>query len=572
MRRQQAKIFDAPPDGKDEAVPWSDYGFRWPAYALAHLYVSKHPHNSLFAADWCVELALKLIDKEVASWHAKRAKKQRIDTHEFPHYAAAYVLEALKDKIDAARRQRWLEHEEAWVAQALTRPLGQTGRYHDSWRMTSLYRLGIVLNQPKWRERAVELFQEMLKLQVKEGFWMEQGGPTARYNGEMLPSLAWMYRWTQDEAFGKAARQLAAFMTTYVYPDAITVGPFDGRNCNMLAYYPTCPGMELLPEGRTYAARAFQLWDQLRVEDDVTRVAPSTRDLPRRAFFLADTCRYLSMYAAQPAESITADGSLPIDGNRVLVNHSAAFDGVLWRQGAWILALSGQTSDGPRQARSPYMLDKQSRLEIWHQKGRLLVGGGHSHRDWPIPLANAFLDEAGRSDHGRPVDGEPRSALLPRYMPKAVRAEVKDTNGFLTLDYDRGRVGFRIRLVDDSKVEIETDWDVLPLQCLSLQLPVVVWRGATLSIDGKAQRAEQVSARELRRRLRVQGGPFSTTFSLRVPEEASSRVHYPLYTGQFHDRPWKDDAVRNPFDLALLSCQWTKPAKKGRTRFVLEVG
>ena len=71
---------------------------------------------------------------------------------------AAYLLQTLATRIDGKRRNAWLEHEETWVKQALTRPLGRTGRYHDSWRFTALYQLGQVLNQPEWSERGVELF------------------------------------------------------------------------------------------------------------------------------------------------------------------------------------------------------------------------------------------------------------------------------------------------------------------------------------------------------------------------------------------------------------------------------
>ena len=76
----------------------------------------------------------------------------------------------------------------------------------------------------------------------------------------MLPSLAWMYRWTQDEDFLNAARKLADFMATFVYPDGVTVGAFDGRNSNVMAYFPICPGLELSARGRAYNTRAFRLW------------------------------------------------------------------------------------------------------------------------------------------------------------------------------------------------------------------------------------------------------------------------------------------------------------------------
>lgn len=39
IRQERESILQAPPDGPGNAVPWADYGFKWPAYTLAHLLV-----------------------------------------------------------------------------------------------------------------------------------------------------------------------------------------------------------------------------------------------------------------------------------------------------------------------------------------------------------------------------------------------------------------------------------------------------------------------------------------------------------------------------------------------------
>jgi hypothetical protein len=49
-------------------------------------------------------------------------------------------------------------------------------------------------------------------------------------------------------------------------------------------------------------------------------------------------------------------------------------------------------------------------------------------------------------------------------------------------------------------------------------------------------------------------------------------VHYPLLTGVFHggaEKQRESDPIHNPFTLALVSCQWTKPAKTGQASFGL---
>jgi hypothetical protein len=389
----------------------------------------------------------------------------------------------------------------------------------------------------------------------------------------MLPSLAWMYRWTSDDRFADAARRLIGFLTRFVYPDAVSVGPFDVRNSNVLAYFPTCAGLELSPEGRTFAARAVGLWVDLAMFDDVTRTMTCTRDVARLAFYLADTVRYLGLYAPRPEQAFDPQGKLPIDRDGVLENHTAAFDGLLVRRGPWALALSGQNPDYPRMAKSPYMLDGQSRIELWHERARLTVGGGHSHREWAIPLANVFLltNESRLSEFGRPMPGLTREERLGTYLPETVAAALVDGRPQLRLNFTAGSVRFMFDLADDRRVQIKADWDLVGVHGFCLQLPLVVWRGATLRIDGAKFAETEAEPRPAQRTIELAGGPFEATWRLKLPEGARSRVHYPLFTGQFHDQPWRDDPIKGPFTLALASSQWRDPPRTGEATFAVEL-
>jgi hypothetical protein len=389
----------------------------------------------------------------------------------------------------------------------------------------------------------------------------------------MLPSLAWIYRWTGDEAFKQAAEKLIAFLTRFVYPDGISVGPFDVRNSNVLAYFPTCAGLELTTTGRAYSARAFRLWHDLGLFTEVSRSMVCTRDLARLAFYVADTVRYLSQFAPRLEQVVDARGQLAIDRDGVLENHSAAFDGLLVRQGPWVLALSSQDPDYPRQGKSPYMLDGQSRVELWHPQARLVLGGGHSHRSWAIPFANVFIltDQSGQSEFGRPPAGLTREARNACFMPQHVSTRVQDGSPELELRFAQGTVRFRFDLRDEHRVEIVAAWQVEQVKGLCLQLPVVVWRGAEFRVDGTKQTGTMDQGRVVRRGIEVTSGPWNTPFRLQVPEGVPCRAHYPLTTGQFHDLPLLEDPIRNPFDLALVSSQWLAPPKMGRATFVVSL-
>jgi hypothetical protein len=570
VRKQSQLILEAPLGESRHNWVWVDYGFRWPAYTLTHLYSTQHPDNPLFGEKWCLDLALHLLDKEVDFWRYGREGGRPISTGETPHYVAAYVLQALEDRIDGKRRESWLEHEETWISQALRRPLGMTGGYHDSWRMTAMYSLGQVLGQSEWCEMAVYLFKRLLSLQTREGFW-EDGrhhGPSARYCGLMLPSLAWMYRWTQDNAFRDAAMKLADFIATFAYPDALTVGAFDGRNSNSLAYFPICPGLELTDKGRAYNFRAFQLWREMGMFQEVSRAAQSSRDLARLAFYSADTCRYLELYAPNP-KGIVSDGPLPIEQKNVLESHSSQFEGLMFRSGPWVGALSGQNSE----MKGVFRLERESRIEVWHETARLIVGGGHHRQDWRIPHANAILDTgyAGPTDFGVPVGEGMEQVPRVYYKPRIARSEFVNNSGKLVLEFGHGVITCWLKFLTAGEAVIEFSWDIRHLQKLCLQLPLTVWVGSSVTLDGAVLGQDEYRKIPGGKNLNVKT-PFGCEILLSFPQDVPTRIHYPIQTGVFHigaEKHRKLDPISNPFDILLISCQWSPPEERGGSVFKL---
>jgi hypothetical protein len=379
-----------------------------------------------------------------------------------------------------------------------------------------------------------------------------------------------MYRWTGDEEFGEAARRLADFMATYAYPDGITVGAFDGRNSNCLAYFPTCPGLELTANGRTYNARAFRLWHKMGMLDDISKAAQSTRDLARLAFYSADTCRYLSLYA-QEAESVLSRGPLPIEKTKTLQNHSTQFDGVMLHKGPWIAAISGQNSD----VKGVFRLERESRIEVWHEETRLIVGGGHHHQDWKIPHANAVLDTgfAGPTSFGVPVGEGVKRVPRIYYKPRVAESGIENDSGKLVLVFGHGIVTFDVRFPSTHTATIEVAWEVQQLERLCVQLPVTVWKGSQILLDEKIVRHEEYVERKGKKSLRI-SSPFGSGFNLKFPEATPTRIHYPIRTGVFHGGAEKNretDPLSNPFDIALVSCQWSQPAPEGKAVFGIEV-
>ncbi len=101
------KAPDSPPEGHPDATIWCDYGFKWAAYAFAHLHRTPHPDNPLFGQDWCVELAVRLLDKCTETWRWR--KERGLDTagREAPHYVAAAVIEWMGRQVPADSLADW---------------------------------------------------------------------------------------------------------------------------------------------------------------------------------------------------------------------------------------------------------------------------------------------------------------------------------------------------------------------------------------------------------------------------------------------------------------------------------
>jgi hypothetical protein len=555
-----------------------NYNYMQAAYLVGHLYALRHPANPLHGQSWCAELAIAMTDEVVADWQRARPRGEEITTAEWPPLIMVELFEFLAPVLDAARRSRWMEFVEAYLAYATVRPYGFTSPNHEAWRQMLLYRAGQVLGRPALCELALFFCTQELTYQTAEGFWEEgrHHGPAMKYNQVMLMPLAWLYRLSGEEAIGNAARRLAAFMATQTFPDGTTVGAFDGRQSTSLSYFsPVCPGLELVPAGRTLNARCLDLCQESGRSRDLRFYENSIWYAYFGLFFHAASCRYYAEVvpaAEQDAALSAGTAPLPVDSDGTLANHTASFDGVLHRRGAWVLGLSAQNSDIVRNAPNIYRLERQSRIELWHRDSRLVLGGGHNRNDGSVPYANVVMDTgfAGETAFGR-MDAAQDPRRLAYYMPRLASADVRDGTPELALTFGHGTVRFRFLIQDDRRLEIEAQWDIRQVRRLCLQIPVIVWHGAKMRLDGMETPAVAETPAALTRELEVCGGPFHACTRLRIPAGVPCRVHRGLSILRCYLEPLPEpDRYLPMFSLALVSAQWTNPASTGKASFSIE--
>jgi len=141
-------------------------------------------------------------------------------------------------------------------------------------------------------------------------------------------------------------------------------------------------------------ARGIELWREIGRLDNIKLFSNSLWYGMFSSMFFGAACYYYTelLPEAEREPAIRDGGDLPVDVEGTLENHTAELDGLVHRKNPWVLALSSQNSDVPKDSPSIYRLDRQSRIELWHEKARLVLGGGHSRRDWAIPYANVVMD------------------------------------------------------------------------------------------------------------------------------------------------------------------------------------
>jgi hypothetical protein len=572
VRRHSEQILSTPVTETATANDLDHPNYQMPSRLLIHLFSCEHNDNPLYGEQWCADLAMNMVDRWAERGRVFLESKGKVDSREWPPYVTAEAIRVLGDRVDEERRSKWLGYLKAWKDLAFERPYGFTSPNHEAWRQVALYHMGKVFDKPEWSEMGHFLCKQELAYQTEEGFWEEgvHHGPSMKYNSIMIHPLAWMYRWTGDEEIGDAVRKLAEFMVTYTFPDGTTVGAFDGRQSTSLAFFaPVCPGLELVPGGNTLNMRGIELWKETGMADTENLIASSMWYAYFNSCFLGDAGAY---YAETSSETEQESEPLRIDTDTVVRNHTTTFDGLMVRKGEWALALSSQNSDGVRRGRDIFRLERESRIELWHEHARLVIGGGHSRYDVPFGYSNVILDTGfgGKSDFGIMDDVEDR-ARRSYYMPHAIESQAIDGVPELRFIFAHGTVVFSFNLADDKMCEINASWDIRQVQRLCIQLPLIVWHEAELFVDNKKQETGSYGMHKLSKELRTSRGPFNSEVTLEVPEEVPSKVHYPLEILRTYGDLPEDEEFEAIFCIAMASSQWESPPDQGEAQWKIKV-
>ena len=301
-------------------------------------------------------LALRIGDL-LAREHESGAFTNRLDWHRDTYmWLEAYRL--LAPRLDPPRRARWqkclraqIETLAADTARDESAPrltglfLGTSPNHYALWAST-VFLGGKVFDVPAWSALGRRILSRFVLEQHPDGFWGEQStaAPTLGYNALTLSAVGVYWEHSQDPAAFEALRRSTNLHANFTYSDGHPAELLNDRNRHWFVSPWAHFAFSHFPHGRALAARSIP--------------AELTLETLGR---LAQNQLYWHPGPTGPAPNRSLQ--IPIS---------------LQQSGDWTVILSGLTGRAP--AASPWFLDRQSHVSVYHDRLGLIVNGAPSKR------------------------------------------------------------------------------------------------------------------------------------------------------------------------------------------------
>ncbi|MDD4890271.1 MAG: hypothetical protein PHU85_10115 [Phycisphaerae bacterium] len=322
---------------------------------------------------------------------------------------------------------------------------------------SSLWRIGRLLGQARYRRVAQQALRKMCDLQAADGYFPEHSGPAVGYHRPSVFGLCLYFAASGDRFVLPYIERGVEFAARALYPDLTPIETLDQRN-RLHAHIGTVGGRAgafdaafgLTPLGRRLAQRIMpQFLDRVEQHPDqvplsgaaiialaalVYRDGPTARRLP------TDRAAYVDRFDRDAAGIVRRDG--------------------------WTVALSGYHGWGS--PGNPFILERTQNISVFSDRFGLVIGGGNDKNR--VDTATFDLAESGYSHYFPPVGG---------------RVRVAAGEGKLDLDY--GAAQTQLRAVIRSPKLLELHAGAMTTfgyqeDTLNLQIPVGV---GGVRIDGR---------------------------------------------------------------------------------------
>jgi hypothetical protein len=530
-----------------------------PGYAMAWLYKNKHPLNPYFGRREIFDRAVAISD------YSAEIKS----TLEWPMYHVCQVYELLEDELDAKTKKRWLDYAAYYASTRGVKPFFYTSFNHEAWSALAVFRAGQVFGKPEWEEQGRRLMRQLLKIQTELGYFNEgpHHGPSLKYNHTQVTPMLLFADYANDAEVLKASKRLADFMIRYSFPDGSPMSTFDGRQSWSLGYYSLlCYGFDRWPMGKELNRRLYR-----------TRVKWEAVSPRSPHFNLSDWYGYFGFgfsmdeYLSLDPDAPTVD--LPQDENGyLLVERGPTFAGGVARNYDWMVAVSAIDSDIPRQVASPYRLERQSRLDVWHEKTGLIIGGGHNMRELDVPLANFHLltGYAGVDCEFGELIGEDWHDKRAVYIPRSLDSDVTLERQKLVEHYGQGDLTLVVVPLNERKLKVAYQYDVFTATRLLVQLPLIVYHNTELQVDRKTASVDHLVT--VSSEVQLSNPTMDSVVRITIPEGADAVLRPGVYPLRWYSKEDHPTGRWVPFyQIRLLSVQIDDPEPIGGGEFLVEI-
>ncbi len=550
-----------PETGRIEADFWSPR-YQYPMSALAWLYANEHPDNPYCGDEGILEMCCATIRHQVDQQNEFGqfdGGDGNFGYVEWPAYYLIRVVEILGDKMDAAVRDLVEDSVAKYLGGVLSRPFVHTSFNHEAWRSLDAVAAGECFGRDDWCDAGLYLARQLTEVQKPAGYWEEgpHHGPSATYNYVMLGPL-WMIQCrTGDAKIASAVDRLRDFMLRFVFPDGTTPGCFDGRQSTGFAR--GAPGFTATALGRRLNSLAGEVGTKLDRDDPLgAHYSNSNWNAHSRVANAPDRIEFALDEAGEAPLPQESDGYVDVVGG------SDPFDGGAFRASGWMAAVSGYLSDVSKQAESVYRLERQSRIDIWHERAGLIVGGGSNGSASKVPLCNVHMVTGFAS--GAPVDfglvGEAwKGNRQGHYFPRAAASTVTEGLGRLDLHFGHGSVALLVRPTGPSTCQVSYAIQSMLVEKAYVQLPLIVMDGGSVSVDGSVVGAaeEGADAVEVTGPVEIASPLTEAVVTVTAPEGLECRLRPPVEPLRSYRGLEKGERYRPIYRIALLSVMVPEP-------------
>jgi hypothetical protein len=381
------------------------------------LYAKRHPDNRKAGDPAMLSLALKLGDilaaESEAGIYTKRSDHHR-DTY---MWLEAYRL--LEPKLGEPRKLRWLRELTKLIADlareaadrrdrpAYTSPFGVSVN-HTALFSSTVYLAGRMFANHEWEQLGAYIMHRYAaEEQSPDGYWGEHSprGPTTAYDYLTVAGVALYQEHSHDPAALAALERSAKFHENFTYPDGTSVMITDDRRRHAYVSPWAHFGFSHFPAGRRYAEFLTSFSE------------PGEGGFEHLGRMAEDALYY-------------HEGPLaPIPQDAEQYSYRLSEPAGIRKTGPWVVCLSGIVAT--QNAASRYYLDRQSAIEVFHQKYGVIISGANSKRQ---PELATFREQVRGQIYHMPLDSRLRMSAQGDRLSLAFNTFIADVDAGIPAD------------------------------------------------------------------------------------------------------------------------------------------